>query len=59
MKRDLLPTFAGLVSIAAVVGLVETRAMAVQNPDSTAQFDSSRKLKLPTGYRRWIPWALR
>jgi hypothetical protein len=54
MKRYLLATFAGLISIAAIFAMVETRAMAVQNSGSTAQFDSSGKLKLPTGYRRWV-----
>jgi hypothetical protein len=54
MTRYLLATFAGLMSIAVAVALVETRAIAVQNPGSTAVFDSNGKLKLPTGYRRWV-----
>jgi hypothetical protein len=59
MKRYLFATLAGLMSIAAVLALIETRAIALQNPGSTAVFDSNGKLKLPTGYRRWIFVGLR
>jgi Cytochrome P460 len=54
MKRYLLATLAGLVSIAAAVALVETRAIAAKDSGSTAVFDSNGMLQLPTGYRRWI-----
>src|SRR6266702_2785838 len=54
MKRYLLATLAGLMSIVVTFALVETRAIAVKASGSTAVFDSDGKLKLPTGYRRWI-----
>ena len=54
MRRYLLATLAGLVSIAATFALVETRATAVNASGSTALFESDGKLKLPTGYRRWV-----
>jgi cytochrome P460 len=54
MKGYLLATLAGLVSIAATFALVETRAIAVNASGSTAVFDSNGRLKLPTGYRRWV-----
>ena len=54
MKRYLLATLAGLVSIAATFALVETRAIGINGSGSTAVFESDGKLKLPTGYRRWV-----
>jgi hypothetical protein len=54
MKRYLLATLAGLVSVAATFALVETRAIAVNASGSTAVFESDGRLKLPTGYRRWV-----
>jgi cytochrome P460 len=54
MKGYLLATLAGLLSIAATFALVETRAIAVNASGSSAVFDSNGRLKLPTGYRRWV-----
>ena len=54
MKRYYFPIFAGLVSIAAIFALVETRAVTVNAASPTAIFDSNGKLRLPTGYRRWV-----
>jgi Cytochrome P460 len=54
MKRYYFPIFAGLVSIAAIFALVETRAVTVNAASPTAVFDSNGKLRLPTGYRRWV-----
>jgi hypothetical protein len=54
MKGYLLATLAGLVSIAATFALVETRAIGINGSGSTAAFESDGKLKLPTGYRRWV-----
>src|ERR1700741_3784665 len=54
MKRYYFSIFAGLVSIAAIFALVETRAVTVNAASSTAVFDSNGKLRLPTGYRRWV-----
>src|SRR5690242_16762108 len=52
MHRCLLVTLAGI--IAATLGLVEARGIAAKASGSTAVFDSNGRLKLPTGYRRWI-----
>jgi Cytochrome P460 len=54
MKRYLLPIFVALLSIAAVLALVEARAVTVNTASSTAVFDSNGRLQLPTGYRRWV-----
>ena len=54
MNRRLLVTLAGLMFIAATLGLVGTRGIAAKASGSTAVFDSNGRLKQPTGYRRWI-----
>jgi cytochrome P460 len=50
-----------VIAIMAVASLVvagwllrTTRPVAAQTQHSSAVFDSSGKLKLPTGYRRWV-----
>jgi hypothetical protein len=51
-----------LITITVAVGLVtvssplvhRTAALAAQAPHSTAVYDADGKLKLPTGYRRWV-----
>jgi hypothetical protein len=40
--------------VAASLFLLKTRPVAAQAQQSAAVFDSGGKLKLPTGYRRWI-----
>ncbi len=54
MKRYFFPIFVGLLSIAAMFALVETRAVTANEASSTAVFDSNGRLQLPTGYRRWV-----
>src|SRR5262247_3173324 len=54
MNRPLLLILAGLMFIAATLGLVGTRGIAAKVSGSTAVFDSNGRLKLPIGYRRWI-----
>jgi hypothetical protein len=55
MKRYVSATPAGLARIAVTFVPAEKRAKAFSAPQSsTAVFDSSGSLKLPTGYRRWI-----
>jgi hypothetical protein len=54
MKRYFFPIFVGLLSISATLALVETRAVIVNAANSTAIFDSNGRLRLPTGYRRWV-----
>src|SRR5262245_39038188 len=54
MNRPLFATLAGLMFIAATLGLLGTLGIAAKASGSTAVFDSNGRLKLPTGYRRWI-----
>ena len=54
MNRPLLLILAGLMFIAATLGLLGTLGIAAKASGSTAVFDSNGRLKLPTGYRRWI-----
>ena len=52
MSRPLLITLAGLMFIAATLGLVGTRGITAEASGSTAVFDSNGRLKQPTGYGR-------
>ncbi len=54
MRKYLPATIIGIALIALTFVLPDTRPIAAQNQKSTAVFDSDGKLKLPTGYRRWI-----
>src|SRR6201981_2063294 len=54
MKRYFFPIFVGLLSIAATLALVETRAVTATAASSRAVFESDGMLQLPTGYRRWV-----
>ncbi|HET8921986.1 MAG TPA: cytochrome P460 family protein [Candidatus Acidoferrum sp.] len=54
MNRYLLITLAGVVFVSAALGLIATRAIDAKASGSTAVFDSNGRLKLPTGYRRWV-----
>jgi hypothetical protein len=52
MNRYLLATLACLITLtAATVALVQTKANA---PKTSAVFNSTGKMKLPVGYRRWV-----
>jgi hypothetical protein len=52
MRRYLL--IVGLGLVAATVFLIATRTGAAQTQQSTAVFDSDGKMKLPTGFRKWV-----
>ena len=54
MRKYLPATIIGIALIALTFVLPDSRPIAAQNQKSTAVFDSDGKLKLPTGYRRWI-----
>ena len=52
MNRYLLAALACLIVLtAATLALVQTKANA---PKTSAVFDSTGKMKLPVGYRRWV-----
>jgi len=56
MKKYLLAIIAGVGLVAASSFLlnINTRPLAAQAQPFTAVFDSDGKMKLPTGYRRWV-----
>jgi hypothetical protein len=54
MRKYLPATIIGIALMAVSFVLRHTRPVAAQTQQSTAVFDSDGKLKLPTGYRRWI-----
>ena len=54
MQKYLPATLIGIAVIAVSFVLPDRRPVAAQTQESTAVFDSDRKLQLPTGYRRWI-----
>ena len=54
MRRSLFASFVGLLAIAASVALFEAKPISAKAPTSSAIFDSQGRLKLPTGYRRWV-----
>ena len=54
MKRHFWIAFAILASIIAIVSFSGTKTVAASASGSTAVFDSQGRLKLPTGYRRWV-----
>jgi len=56
MTKYLL-TIIVIVGVGLLVGTVffpKTRSLAAESPQSTAVFDSSGKMELPTGYRAWV-----
>ena len=44
----------GVGLLAGTVFFPKTRSLAAESPQSTAVFDSSGKMELPTGYRAWV-----
>ena len=54
MQRYLLVISGLCVVVAVSVFLLKLRPVHAQTQQSTAVFDSSGKLKLPTGYRKWV-----
>jgi len=54
MKKCLLAVVAGVGLIAGGALLSNTKAAAVKAQPTGPVFDADGKLKLPTGYRRWV-----
>jgi hypothetical protein len=56
MKKYPLATIGGLGLVAAISLLlnINTRPIAAQDKPFTAQFDSDGKMRLPTGFRKWV-----
>src|SRR5262245_10894468 len=54
MMRKYVAILAGVGLVVASWILLKTRPVAAQSPESTAVFEPDGKLKLPTGYRRWV-----
>lgn len=54
MKRHFWVAFAILALIIAIVSSSGTKTVAASTSGSTAVFDPQGRLKLPTGYRRWV-----
>src|SRR5262245_25621489 len=54
MKKCVLAIILGFGLVAASSFLLSARPVPAQTQQSSAVFDSDGKLKLPTGYRRWI-----
>lgn len=54
MKRHLSAGLAIVALIVAIISFSVTRTVAASASGSTAVFDSQGKLRLPTGYRRWV-----
>jgi hypothetical protein len=53
VKQLSLPKLVLLLAAVATLVLPGTRLISVKASDSSADFDSQGRLKLPTGYRRW------
>jgi len=54
MQKYLLVTVAGVGVLAASSFLFNTGPVVAQTQQSAAVFDSSGKMKLPTGFRAWV-----
>jgi len=54
MQKYLVAIVAVMCVIAASLFLLNTSPVAAQTQSSAAVFDSTGKMKLPTGFRRWV-----
>jgi hypothetical protein len=54
MKKYFVAAAAGIALVAVNVALVNSRSVAAQAAHSSVVFDADGKMKLPTGYRRWV-----
>ena len=54
MQKHYVTVFVGLAVVAAGLMALHTKPVIADTQSSSAVFDSAGKLKLPTGYRRWI-----
>jgi hypothetical protein len=53
-KQHLVATLTGIAVIAVIVTLFRAAPVAAQTEPSAAVFTSDGKLKMPTGFRRWV-----
>jgi hypothetical protein len=54
MKRYLWAIMAGVGLVASGLLLLNTRPITAQTQQSAVEFDSDGKMKLPTGFRKWV-----
>lgn len=54
MQKYLFAIIGAICVVAASLFLMSTRPVAAQNQQPTAVYDSAGRLKLPTGYRKWV-----
>src|SRR6266853_4234209 len=54
MQKHLVAMFVGVAVVAASLMALHTKPVIADTQHSSAVFDSAGKLKLPTGYRRWV-----
>jgi hypothetical protein len=54
MQKHFVTVFVGLAVVATGLMALHTKPVIADTQSSSAVFDSAGKLKLPTGYRRWI-----
>jgi hypothetical protein len=54
IQKYLVAIVPGMCVIAASLFLLHTSPVAAQTQSSAAVFDSTGKMKLPTGFRRWV-----
>ena len=54
MQKHFVTVFVGLAVVATGLVALHTKPVIADTQSSSAVFDSAGKLKLPTGYRRWV-----
>lgn len=54
VKKYLMAIIAGVGLVGTSLLLLNTRPITAQTQNSTAVFDSAGKMKLPTGFRKWV-----
>jgi len=54
MNKYFVAAVAGIALVAVSIALFNSRSVAAQASDSSVVFDADGKMKLPTGYRRWV-----
>src|SRR6266436_6727606 len=54
MQRYLLAMIIGVGLVAISLWLLNTRPVAAQTQQSSVVYDSEGKMKLPTGFRKWV-----
>jgi hypothetical protein len=54
MNKYFVAAVAGIGLVAVSIALFNSRSVAAQASHSSVVFDADGKMKLPTGYRRWV-----